>query len=182
MIAVTGLDLSLRETGVARADGSFVIRYDMPAHATPLQRVIRLRDLGVLIDRACRGADVVVMEGAFNGPHQSWELGELHGCVKVILLQRGIPFVQIAPAKLKKYATNNGTSGKDKMLAAAIRAGFEGDNHNSADAYWLRSLGLSWYLNVSKGDVIAPKHRLDVVRSIAWPRIEERTEAVDQVV
>lgn len=176
MIAVTGLDLSLRETGVARADGSFVIRYDMPAHATPLQRVIRLRDLGVLIDRACRGSDVVVMEGAFNGPHQSWELGELHGVVKVTLYQRGIPFVPIAPAKLKKYATNNGSAGKDKMLAAAIRAGFEGDNHNSADAFWLRHLGLGYYLNVSQGIRVAPTYCEAVIRSIRWPEIRRRGE------
>lgn len=173
-VNVVGLDLSLRETGVARDDGSFVIAYQIPAHATPLQRVIRLKTLGVQIDRACRGADVVVMEGAFNGPHQSWELGELHGVVKTVLYQRGITFVPIAPTRLKKYATDNGGSGKDKMLAAAIRAGFEGDNNNAADAWWLRHMGLAHYLN---HDVIAPKFREVVCRSIRWPRIDSEEEA-----
>jgi Holliday junction resolvasome RuvABC endonuclease subunit len=176
-VNIVGLDLSLTAIGVARSDGPGVVTYQIPSPATELDRVRRLKYLGTQVDRICRGADVVIIEGhSFNSKNtHAHSLGELHGVVKVTLYQRGITYIAIPPKSLKKYATNDGNAGKDKMLAAAIRAGFEGDNNNAADAYWLRHMGLAHYLN---NDVIAPRYREVVCRAIRWPVVEERKERV----
>lgn len=177
MIEVVALDLSLRETGVMRSDGPGLITYKLPPMATETDRVKRLRYLGQACDRVCRGADVVVIEGHSFGSKNTHahSLGELHGVVKTVLLQRGITFVVIPPTVLKKWATGRGNATKDQVLVAAVRDGFEGDNNNAADAFHLYRLTLAHYRN---GDEIAPAYRAQVVRSIRWPDIEERSQAV----
>ena len=175
---VVGLDLSLAATGLCNDDGPGVITYRMPHDATHYDRAHRLKTIGVHIDWMTRDADVVVIESPFNSKFSSWQLGELHGVVKVTLLQRRVPFQMIAPKQLKKFATNNGNAAKEQVLAAAIRdLDYGGHDNNEADALWLRHMGLAWYLHVSEGDVIAPKYRLEVVRSIRWVAPRERKAA-----
>lgn len=175
-IDVRSLDLSLTATGVSTAQGSGVISYKIPPQASDLERVKRLRYLGVQIDRACNGADVVMIEGhSFNSKNtHGHSLGELHGVVKVTLLQRGIPFVIIPPTVLKKYACGKGNVGKDEVLATAVRDGFPGHDNNAADAWWLRHMGNAHYLNNNE---IAPKYRHVVVTSIRWPQLRVRGAA-----
>lgn len=171
-VEAVGLDLSLTATGVARSDGPGVVTYKMPPQPNEVDRVRRLKYLGTQVDRICRGADVVVIEGHSFGSKNTHahSLGELHGVVKVVLLQRGIPFVIVPPTVLKKWACGKGNATKDQVLLAAAKDGFEGDNNNSADAYHLRRIALAHYLN---HDVIAPKFRESVVRSIRWPVVEK---------
>lgn len=175
-VNIIGLDLSLTATGVAGDQKPGVISYKMPPQASELERVKRLKYLGVAIDKACRGANVVVIEGHSFGSRNTHahSLGELHGIVKVTLLQRATPFVIVPPSVLKKYACGKGNVGKDEVLATAVRDGFPGHDNNAADAWWLRQMGLAHYLN---RDEVAPKHRQVVVQAIRWPRIVEAVSA-----
>ena len=173
---VVGLDLSLTATGVADKQGARVIRTGQMRGAE------RLKYIGAQVDRICAGkdyleikADIVVIEGyahdaKFGGPQQ----GELGGVVKVCLYQRGIPYISIPPKRLKKFATNNGNAGKDQMIAAAVRMKPEINNNNEADAYFLYLMGLAHY---EQRDVIAPKFRAEVLKSIEWPELKEVVSA-----
>lgn len=178
---IVGLDLSLVATGIATENGAEVLRYRMPSDANDYDRAHRLKHLGILVDRLTRDADVVVMEGhSFNSKNtHAHSLGELHGVVKVTLLQRGVPLQIIPPASLKKFATGKGNADKNLMLATAIRdLGYAGSDHNEADALFLQWMGVAWYERVSRREAFAPQYRLEVVQSIRWvaPRAREVAE------
>lgn len=166
---VVGLDLSLTAVGVSTQGKTSVLGYPMPSPATYMDEVRRLRHLSARIDVACREADVVVIENfPSRANYRAHQMGEIHGLVKVVLLQRGTPFALVDNTQLKKYATGRGNASKDEVLAAAIREGYPGSNNNGADAWWLRIMGLGHYLN---RDEVAPKHRKEVLGRIAWPLV-----------
>jgi hypothetical protein len=173
---IVGVDLSLTSTGIADDSGAWVIKVVLQKNAPEWQRTERLRRMARLVDRACRGADIVVMEGpSYASPYGVHALGELHGVVKVCLFQRGTPYVPIPPKKRAKYATDDGNAGKVKVATAAVRDGADIYHDDSADAWWLRHMGLAHYLN---HDEIAPKYRRTVLESLTWPELEERQVAV----
>lgn len=170
---VVGLDLSLTATGVADQDGARVIR------TGDMRGAERLKFLGAAIDRICMGkdyleikADIVILEGPSYGSEHSHQhsIGKLAGVVEVCLYQRGIPFIEIPPSKLKKFATNKGNAPKDLVLSEAVRMNNEINDNNAADAYFLRLMGLAHY---EQRDVIAPAFRAAVLKSIEWPELKE---------
>lgn len=176
---VIGLDLSLTATGVAVEGRTQTIREKLEANASELQRVLRLHRLSCRIDRVCRAAELVVIEGyGFNAKHSpGHSLGELGGVVKVCLLQRGIPFVIVPPNKLKQFATGKGNAPKDAVFAAAIRDGAPVDDNNAADAYWLRAMALAHYRDTASNQV-----RKQVLGSILWPQLERKEVASAEAV
>lgn len=180
---VVGLDLSLTATGIATPNGIDVIRVPLPPHATEWQRTRRLQSLSALIDRRVRlaVADVVLIEEFAFAKSDAYAhaLGELAGVVKVCFYQRGIPFVMVPLASLKKYATGKGNANKDQMLAAAVRQCPEIEDNNAADAYFLRQMGLGHY---EQHDFVLPEYRKQVLTAIVWPRLEEKGAAVAGVV
>lgn len=174
---VVGIDLSLTGTGIADDKGCTRIGFSLTKTATWQQRAARLRKLGVAIDIATQGADLVVIESpAYNQSNSGHALGELHGVVKVVLLQRGREAIFISAQQLKQFACDHGNAGKDAVLAAAIRDGSPATNFDEADAWWLRRMGLYAY----RPDLRAalPKYRQKVLDGIRWPSIEERQVAV----
>jgi crossover junction endodeoxyribonuclease RuvC len=148
---IIGLDLSLARTGVATASGTGVLR----VAASGMHRLAALRNeildiCGTSDASLTDRADLVVIEGYSMGTARQQShahaLGELGGVVRLALFEEGIPFVDVAPAALKKYATGKGNANKGQVLeAASKRSGldFAGDD-NRADAWWLRQMGLAW--------------------------------------
>lgn len=145
---VAGVDASLTKTGVARTDGtlctikltSSLKGYD---RLIPMARAIDL-ELSPRITRAV-GPELVVLEGYDPHPRGALALiraAELGGILRARLAGYRIPFVDIAPSTLKKYATGKGNAKKELMLAYALEAGAHATNDDEADAYWLRTLGL----------------------------------------
>lgn len=89
---------------------------------------------------------LVVVEGYSFGSQgrATFSVGELGGAVRVKLFERGVPFVEVSPAVLKKFATGSGSAGKDGVLLAAARRGgklFAGMSNDEADAFWLLAAG-----------------------------------------
>lgn len=168
-LRIVGLDLSLAATGVYTNDGPLVL--SVPG----VKGVERLHQLSCAIDRACRGADVVVMEGySFNSKHShAHALGELGGVVRVVLYQRKIPVAVVVPTTLKKYATGKGNATKDWVLAAAVRMEPSITSNNEADAYWLRIMGLAHY---EQRDGVLPEYRQQALAVVDWPQLEEKEE------
>jgi Holliday junction resolvasome RuvABC endonuclease subunit len=175
---IVALDLSLTSTGVASVDGCSTIRRKLPERASDLQRTQRLHELTCAIDRVCRSADLVVIEGhSFNSRNtHAHSLGELHGVVKVCLLQRGIPFVIVPPSTMKKYATGKGNAPKDLVYGDAIRRGAEISNPDESDAWWLLNMAFAHYQHPHR--IVMPRLNETALKAVDWPRLEEREAAV----
>lgn len=158
---VVGLDLSLTATGVA-AGAADTLRFP---RLKGIPRLVALRDE---ILARCADADLVLIEGySFNSRVGGEHLGELGGVVRVGLFEHGIRYVEIPPAVVKKFATGKGNAPKDAVLTAAVRLGFDGDDNNGADAWWLRQLGL-----YRIGDPSALKQtqaRDEATAKVSWP-------------
>jgi crossover junction endodeoxyribonuclease RuvC len=171
---VVGVDLSLTATGIADDTGTRTIRVKLEPNASELMRVVRLRNLSKLIGRACKDADLVVLEGpGFNAAHSpQHSLGELAGVVKVCLLQWEVPFVLVSPQQLKKFATGRGNATKDAVLAAAVRDGSAAETNDEADAWWLRVMALAHYNGTASN-----ADRRNVLSQIDWPRLREEAHA-----
>lgn len=168
---IVGLDLSLTATGFADETGLSTVKVQIPPHANETERMRRLHSIVKELDRRCRTADVVVLEGyAFGAKTNREVMGELGGVVKVVMLQRGVPFVVPPPALLKKFATGKGNASKDEVLIAAVRyfpETHQPTNNNEADAAWLREMARLHY--EPSGDI--PRYRSEVLEAIKWPQI-----------
>ena len=144
---ILGLDLSLTATGWALVwDGS------------PKWGVIKSRNRSVKRLSEIRNAvlDIInqtqpslaVIEGYSYGSSQGMAgLAELGGVIRLLLLDMGIPFIVVAPATNKKFATGKGNAEKDLMLKRVFQHwAADMSNNNEADAFALAQFGRC-YLN-----------------------------------
>jgi crossover junction endodeoxyribonuclease RuvC len=89
---------------------------------------------------------LVMLEGYSFGSQgrATFSIGELGGAVRMTLFRLGVPFVEVPPAVLKKFAVGSGQASKDEVLLAAARRGgerFVGSSNDEADAFWLLVAG-----------------------------------------
>lgn len=159
---IVGLDLSLTATGIATADRRYVVD---PGR---LRGPERLHHIAAAVNEAVAGARMVAVEGyAFGRPQGMAALGELGGVVRYLLWRLGVPYVDVPPASLKRYATGHGNAPKDEVLAAAIRRlGYDGHDHNVADAMWLRTMALDAY---GAPVVVMPAEHRKAIAALRWP-------------
>jgi crossover junction endodeoxyribonuclease RuvC len=163
--SVGGLDLSLTATGVALPDGTFAT---ISTSAKGMPRLAAIRDavLGMV-----GMADVVVVEGysmgsgRAGGTTHAHGLGELGGVVRLALYEAGIPHVDVAPARLKKWATGRGNADKDAVLVKAAR-NWDVQDNNQADAAWLRHMGVCRYL-----DIEITEAQRQILGQVDWPTL-----------
>jgi crossover junction endodeoxyribonuclease RuvC len=170
VIDALGLDLSLTATGYAsaKATGVFKVR------TTGMRRLAEIRE--TMLDLALDVDVVAIEEYAFSrADAYAHELGELGGIVRLTLWQRRIPYVDIPPASLKRFATGKGNASKDEVLAAAIRRfEFEGSNNNEADAWILRQMALAFYGQEGAWDRgNGPTTAMaDALAKVSWPLLD----------
>ena len=118
--------------------------------------------------------DVVVLEGYGFMSQKAVVQGELGGVVRMALFHSGVPYVQIPPAKLKKFTTDKGNADKDAMIAAAIRKwDFQGVSNNEADAWMLYLMGMHHY---NPWEAL-PGYAIKVLKEMVWP--DPRSELPD---
>jgi Holliday junction resolvasome RuvABC endonuclease subunit len=163
---ILALDLSLVATGWCLADGT-TGRID----GTKLRGVERLDHIVRQVQALTRGVDLVVIEGYSFGSKGSsiFNIAELGGGVRLLLYRLGLPFVEVPPSTLKKWATGKGNCGKDEMIAAAIRRfTFAGCDNNEADAYLLWAMARHAY-----GAPVAavPQVQADALGKVVWPAV-----------
>lgn len=137
---VLALDLSLTSTGYA---------YDRPhigLEAATINPTMvgpeRLDLITCHVLTMAETADLVAIEGYAHGRHnRAHQIGELGGVIRLTLWRHRIPYLEVAPTKIKKYATGSGRAGKDEVLVEAVRRlGYAGSSRDEADALWLHAL------------------------------------------
>lgn len=172
-LTVVALDLSLTATGVALPGGG---TRTITSRSTGVARLDNIwTQILHLVDEADAG--LVVIEGYSMGTARQQShahaLGELGGVVRHGLYLFGTPYVDVAPASLKKYATGVGNASKEQVLVAAVRRlHYEGHDHNQADALWLQQMAWCHYYGNDAGLSVAmpAKHR-EALLGVAWPAV-----------
>jgi hypothetical protein len=73
--------------------------------------------------------------------------GQAQGVIRAAIQSFGVPFITVAPASLKLFATGSGRASKEFMRSEMERqfgpvpAGWD---DNTIDAFWLREIGASY--------------------------------------
>jgi len=152
---VVGIDASFSGFAVAVASGGHVQIEEWKTQPAKdvVGRMKRYRQLvlGVtgivrpMVEQQAWAAPLVVIEHySFNSKNAGEMLGELGGILRSeLVLGLGVEVVEVAPARLKKFATGRGNAGKPAVVSALSRRydrDFSSDNR--ADAFGLAQLGM----------------------------------------
>lgn len=189
-LTITGLDLSLTGTGIAH------IRIDRPPTFDPQasietltitstgrrgdtlpQRVDRIRRLrNAIVDQA-RHSQLVVLEApAFASNMGSvWDRAGLWHHVVAALDHLGVPYVDVPPTRLKKFAADKGNADKAAVAAGVTRLWGElasPRDNNQFDALALASLGAMHCARKQLPIRVLERH-MEVVSAIGWPSMPE---------
>jgi hypothetical protein len=147
---VVGLDLSLTATGIARARATTTPSVPMlDVVTTNLKGMARLGRI----------------------EHEvAWVVGgELGGVIRLMLWRAGIPYVDVPPSNVKKYATGRGNAPKpDIRMEVFKRFGHDIADDNACDAFVLYAMGLD-----ALGHPLATMpatHRV-ALDKVAWPNL-----------
>lgn len=133
---VTGLDLSMTATGACHHDSTGQACWHLirPKKAKDL----RLPEIRAQVREYVAGSELVLIELLPPNMKGAGITGMVQGVVRDMLLAEGIPYGDVGPSSLKKYATGKGGASKTEMsLAAMKRGGVEIAEDNQCDAWWL---------------------------------------------
>ncbi|MFP3119531.1 Holliday junction endonuclease [Streptomyces albidoflavus] len=167
---VVGLDLSLTASGIAYRDGSTTTvktrQKDGDRRLLHIAEAVRVAVGGPHVGLG-PVPDLVVMEDIPQNSFAAKPISMVHGVVRAVLIEAGVPYALVTAATLKAYATGKGSGDKVPMAMAAYkRAGREFADDNQCDAWWLRTAGLD-RLGAPPVDLpAAQRARLDKVK---WP-------------
>jgi Holliday junction resolvasome RuvABC endonuclease subunit len=179
------LDLSLTSLGMARIDAQGI---DATQLRTTKRGHARLSYLIEHVAKYVAHLDLVALEGpSFNSKNAyTHETDGLWWLIAHELHNMAVPYLQIPPATLKKFATGSGIAPKPDVLIAAVKRfpGVEFTSEDAADALWLLAMVCERYgcpLAEMPKDRVAllyatvtkkgKRHGLPV---IDWPYLQER--------
>ncbi len=154
MYTTVGLDLSLRETGIAilkngktLLTGTVKSKPEGDRPIDELERILGIvEEIEVMIsDAVFDNVDMVVIENLAFGVRNATSLTQLAALnyfVREMCQRNGWPFILVAPTTLKKFVTGKGNAEKSLMLLSVYRKwGQPLTNDNMADAFALAKIG-----------------------------------------
>ena len=173
---ILALDLSLTAPGYCLGDDCGTIK--VPASMRGMRRLDHIRAAVHSLTRkpflSTRTCELVVIEGYSYGSKGASvvNIGELGGVVRLALWDDHMPYVEIPPSCMKRYATGKGNASKDDVLQAGVmRSGHTFTDNNACDAWWLHQCALAHYCPDHPLLVKVPKTHLDGLAKVAWVEV-----------
>lgn len=164
-LRVLGLDLSLTASGVCLTDGITLTIKTRQKDGD--RRLVHIADALTSMIGDGSSVDLAVLEDIPQNSHAAKPIAMVHGVVRTALNRVGVPYVTVAPATLKAFATGSGRGDKTPMVMAAYkRAGREFGDDNQCDAWWLRAAALDWY---GQPEFELPKAQRERLAKVTWP-------------
>lgn len=166
-----GLDLSLTSTGLSR-DGETSVYKTKSRGAERLSEVTQ----HVLAYCLTNSVQCVIVEGySFASRNsQAHSIGELGGCVRMVLWENNIPYIEIPPTSRAKFATGKGNSGKTEVISAiSSKTGkmFSGSGaDDECDAWVLEQMGLQ---KIGLSNYSWTKEQLSSLDKIDWSPLDK---------
>lgn len=138
MTNVLGLDLSITGTGICEPVAGATTTIHPWSKGD--DRLVEIRNL--IVAHLRPHVDLAVIEGPVLRSQSALPLAMLHGAVRVALISNKTPYLLVAPATLKVYATGRGNAQKpDMRMELFKRTGLDLADDNQVDAKWLWALG-----------------------------------------
>ena len=161
-----GIDQSLNATGICRID----VDANVIALATVTPDGLRDGQRLAFIKRAVASMASVVefaaIEGySYDSVGRVFELGEIGGVIKVLLVEANIPYVVVPPVLVKKFATGTATAGKPAMMLAARAMGAHIADDNQADAFFLAHIARAYSQKTARR-----RCEMEVIHTLSHPQ------------
>lgn len=152
---IIGIDPSLTSTGiVVLRDGQIetaATTKNRPELGT-IERVRLIKQEITTLDALSETPDLFVIEGfsfaskgrsVFDIAYLGWRIRE---DLEYFKSDFGIPWIEVPPTQLKKFATGKGNTNKEIILQQVYkRWNYETDNNNIADAFVLAKIGEAYF-------------------------------------
>lgn len=156
-----GVDPSITNTGVVVLNQNGGVEFIRNSKQSSFMRDVKKKDvyqrliaLKKFMEEALAAVPGKLYAGyedySFDSVNKAFTTGEIGGVLRTTLIEKGIQVVMLRPTALKKFATNQGFSDKEKMKAGAVsESSFFSSLHTStftsdvADAYFLAKA--AWY-------------------------------------
>ncbi len=172
VVNVLALDLSLTSTGYCHNGESGVISFDEkgPERLRLVRQEVESLALKFKID-------AVVMEGySFASRNsQAHSIGELGGVIRLLLWERGIPYVVIPPTCRAKFATGKGNASKNEVISAvSAKTGIVWNNPGADDKCDAWILEEMVFAKLGRQRFDWPQINLSALDKVDWVAIEER--------
>lgn len=169
---IVGIDPSLNSLGFAHRVNDQVLAFCIgSSKLRGLQRIKFLRDaVSEALDQYT--PTMVAFEGyalGFRGKSNTiFDLGELGGVLKLLILERGIDILLVPPTSLKLFATGKGNADKDQV-SVSVKAllGVSFPTSDQYDAAGLLAMGELYYSSrrLRRGGILP--HRKKALESCA---------------
>jgi crossover junction endodeoxyribonuclease RuvC len=173
-----GIDQSLNATGICRMDdvGSVVALATVnPGDAKDGARLILVKRA---IAAIASEIEFAALEGySYDSVGRVFELGEIGGVVKVLLIESNIPYVVVPPSMLKKFATGNSSASKEDMVDTAKERGCMTTDDNQADAFFLACIARAYAKGTARS-----RCEMDVVHALKNPTPKKTKRRVRRLV
>lgn len=165
-----GLDQSARSFGICILESGrnvpLVLHHVKPQQLSGGERLVYLRDtLRPLIER--HAVTQAAFEGySYGSVGRTFELGEVGGMVKMLLVDLKISYITAAPAQLKKFVTRDGAADKEKVRDWVMAKWNQNiPNDDEADAYGFAKLAEVYTTGVS-----SKREEFEVVHALKQPK------------
>lgn len=125
--------------------------------------------------------DVIAIEGFGFASQQAIQLGGIGWGIRMALFRRGIPYIEVPPTSVKKFATGKGNTKKDEMVLPIFkRWGFEHSSDNVRDAFVLAQIALAIQAMTHRtgASITLTKTQLEVIDAVRYPQQKKKRKKV----